>query len=81
MRLVEGPRRAPSQLKRPFRGPRRRRGSCWEERKIKVFLPSPTRVILPVWPSKYSITCVLSDDTLVPENFHSIKPPNFGVSL
>ena len=28
---------APCQLKKPFKGPRQRRGSCWEERKRKVF--------------------------------------------
>ena len=33
----EGPRRAPCQLKKPFEGPRWRRGSCWEERKRIVF--------------------------------------------
>ena len=37
MRQVEGPWRAPCQLKKPFKGPRRRRGSCWEERKRIVF--------------------------------------------
>ena len=34
---VEGLIRAPCQLKNPFEGPRRWRGSCWEERKRIVF--------------------------------------------
>ena len=35
-RRVEGPRRAPCQLEKPFKGPQRR-GSCWEEWKRTVF--------------------------------------------
>ena len=34
---VEGPWRALCQLKKPFKDLRRRRGSCWEERKRKAF--------------------------------------------
>ena len=32
---VEGPWRAPCQLKKPFKAPRPRQGSCWEEQKSK----------------------------------------------
>ena len=46
MRRVEGPRRAQSQLKKTFKGPRRRRGSCWEERKWIVF-PDEGSLICP----------------------------------
>ena len=35
-------RRAPCQIKKPFEDPRRRRGSCWEEQKIKKFLRQGT---------------------------------------
>jgi len=37
---VEGPWRAPCQLKKPFKGPRRRRRSCWEELQRIVFPPT-----------------------------------------
>ena len=36
----------PCQLKKPFKGPRRRRGSCWEERKRIVF-PDEGSLIYP----------------------------------
>ena len=36
-RRVEGLRRAPCQLKKPFDGPRQRPGSCWEERKRTIY--------------------------------------------
>ena len=37
MRQVEGPWRALCQLKKPYKGPRQRRGICWEEWKRGLF--------------------------------------------
>ena len=40
---------APCQLKKPFKGPRRRRGSCWEERKRILAFPRRGVIDLPSW--------------------------------
>lgn len=60
MRWVGGPWRAPCQLKKPFEGPKRRRGSFWEERKRKdkpsrqindfFYLSGPPNILLLVTP-------------------------------
>ena len=46
MRRVEGPWRALCQLKKPYKGPRQRRGSCWEELQRRLF-PRPGVIDFP----------------------------------
>ena len=36
---VEGPQRAPCQLKKPVKGPKPKRGSCWEEKRNNTYFP------------------------------------------
>ena len=68
-RWVKGPWRAPCHLKNPFKGLKQRWGSCWEERKRKVF-PSKGSLISP--PSKSMIFSYLI--SLI---FDCLRPPDF----